>query len=260
MVSSSHLSKKEVSLEWSINLVVSLQHKHSQTFLPAHRTTSFIVVFSAAALEDSWESLGLQGDPTSPSIGRTDAEAETPMLWPPDVKNWLFGKDPDAGKDWRWEEKGMTEDEMVVWHHWLNGHELWVSSRSWWWTGKSDILQSMGSQRVGHDWVTKLNWTAADYVWPWTKSSSFHTTGFKYRQDERICLRPASIFLWGLAGPSGYTKEDPIGSLISQSSLGCCCFPKTLPEKEAGSFFTISPLSSLLLVAPFLTSLASTKR
>ena len=54
---------------------------------------------------------------------RTDAEAETPLLWPPDVKNWLIWKDPDAGKDWRWEEKGTTEDEMVGWHHWLNGHE-----------------------------------------------------------------------------------------------------------------------------------------
>ena len=57
-------------------------------------------------------------------IGRADAEAETPVLWPPDVKNWLIGKDPDAGKDWRWEEKGTTEDEMVGWHHWLNGHEF----------------------------------------------------------------------------------------------------------------------------------------
>ena len=51
--------------------------------------------------------------------GRIDAEAETPVLWPPDVKNWLTGKDPDAGKDWRWEEKGTTEDEMVGWHHQL---------------------------------------------------------------------------------------------------------------------------------------------
>ena len=55
-------------------------------------------------------------------IGRTDAEAETPVLWPPDGKNWLIWKDPDAGKDWRQEEKGTTEDEMVGWHHWLNGH------------------------------------------------------------------------------------------------------------------------------------------
>ena len=57
-------------------------------------------------------------------IGRTDAEAETLILWPPDVKNWLIGKDPDAGKDWRWEEKGMTEYVMVGWPHRLNGHEF----------------------------------------------------------------------------------------------------------------------------------------
>ena len=57
-------------------------------------------------------------------IGRTDAEAETPILWPPDAKNWLTGKDSDAGKDWRQKEKGMTEDEMVGWHHWLDGHEF----------------------------------------------------------------------------------------------------------------------------------------
>ena len=81
--------------------------------------------------EDSWESLGPQGDPTSNPkgnqswrfIGRTDAEAETPILWPPDAKNWLIGKDPDTGKDWRW-EKGMTEDKMVGWHHRLDGYEL----------------------------------------------------------------------------------------------------------------------------------------
>ena len=57
-------------------------------------------------------------------IGRTDAEAEPPILWPPDVKNWLTGKDSDAGKDWRQEEKGTTEDEMIGWHHQLNGHEF----------------------------------------------------------------------------------------------------------------------------------------
>ena len=57
-------------------------------------------------------------------IGRTDVEAETPILWPHDTKNWLIGKDPNAGKDWRWEEKGMTEDEIVGWHQQLNGHEF----------------------------------------------------------------------------------------------------------------------------------------
>ena len=57
-------------------------------------------------------------------IGRTDAEAETPILWPPHAKNWLIGKDPDAGKDWGQEEKGAMEDDMVGWHHWLSGHEF----------------------------------------------------------------------------------------------------------------------------------------
>ena len=57
-------------------------------------------------------------------IGKTDAEAETPILWPPDENKWLIWKDPDAGKDWRQEEMGMTEDEMVGWHHWLNRREF----------------------------------------------------------------------------------------------------------------------------------------
>ena len=65
-----------------------------------------------------------KGDQSWVFIERTDAEAKTPILWPPDAKNWLIGKDPDAGKDRRQEEKGTTEDEMVGWHHQLNGHEF----------------------------------------------------------------------------------------------------------------------------------------
>ena len=92
-------------------------------------------------------------------IGRTDAEAETPRLWLPDAKNWLTGKDHDAGKDWRWKEKGTTENEMVGWHHWLNGHEFEQVPEVWWWTGNPGVLQSMGLQRVGHYWATEMNWT-----------------------------------------------------------------------------------------------------
>ena len=65
-----------------------------------------------------------KGDQSWIFIGRTDAEAETPILWPTDAKNWLIGKDSDVGKDWRWEEKGTTEDEMVGWHHWHDRHEF----------------------------------------------------------------------------------------------------------------------------------------
>ena len=89
-------------------------------------------------------------------IGRTDFEAETPILWPPDVKSWLIWKDPDAGKDWG-QEKGTTVDEIVGWHHWVNGHEF-RSSGSWWWTGRPGVLLFMGLQRVRHDWATELNW------------------------------------------------------------------------------------------------------
>ena len=92
-------------------------------------------------------------------IGRTDAEAETPILWLPDVKNWLTGKDPDTRKDWRQEKKGMTEDEMVGMASPTRWTWVWASFGSWWWTGKPGVLQSMGLQRVRHDWVTELNWT-----------------------------------------------------------------------------------------------------
>ena len=100
-----------------------------------------------------------KGDQSWVFIGRTDAEAETPILWPSDVKNWQTGKEPDPGKHWRQEEKGTTEDEVVGWHHQLDAHEFeqapGVGDAQ-----ESDVLQSMGSQRVRHDWSTELNWRA----------------------------------------------------------------------------------------------------
>ena len=93
------------------------------------------------------------------SIRRTDAEAETPILWPPDAKNRLTGNDHDGGKDWRAGGEGddrgldgwMASMTQCTW--------VWVNSGSWWWTGKPGMLQSMGLQRVGHDWATELNGT-----------------------------------------------------------------------------------------------------
>ena len=93
-------------------------------------------------------------------IGMTDAE--TPILWPPDVKNWLIWKDPDAGEDWRQEEKGTTRGRdgwMASLTQWT---WVWVNSGSWWWTGRPGVLQSTGSQRVKHNWVTELNWTESN--------------------------------------------------------------------------------------------------
>ena len=89
-------------------------------------------------------------------IGKTDAESETPILWPPDAKIWFHGKDPDSGKDWRHEEKGTTEDEMASLTQWT---WVWARSGSWWWTGKPGVLQSMElqSQTQLSNW-TELSW------------------------------------------------------------------------------------------------------
>ena len=117
--------------------------------------------------EDSWKSLDCkeiqpahsEGDQSWVFIGRTDAEAETAILWLPSAKNWLTGKDPDAGKDWRWEEKGDDRG----WDGWMASPSqwtwVWVNSRSWWWTGRPGVLWSMGSQSLTwlSDW-TELNW------------------------------------------------------------------------------------------------------
>ena len=108
-------------------------------------------------LEKTWESLGQQGNQSNQFwkkstlgfIGRTDAEAEARILCPSDVKNWLIGKDADAGKDWGHSGKRVTEEEMVVWHHWLSGDEFEQTP------GKPGMLQFLGSQRVGHDLATE---------------------------------------------------------------------------------------------------------
>ena len=100
-----------------------------------------------------------EGDQSWVYFGRTDAKAETPILWSPHAKNWLIGKDPDAGRDWGQEEKGTTENEMAGWHHWLNGHEFE------WTLGVGDGQGGLACCNFGvsksqtwlSDW-TELNW------------------------------------------------------------------------------------------------------
>ena len=100
-----------------------------------------------------------EGDQPWDFFGRNDAKAETPVLWPPHAKSWLIGKDSDAGRDWGQEEKGDDRG----WDGWMASLTrwtwVWVNSGSWWWTGRPGVLWFMGSQRVGHDWATELNWS-----------------------------------------------------------------------------------------------------
>ena len=128
-------------------------------------STKELMLLNYGVGEDSWESLGLQGDPTSPPgdqpwdfFGRNDAKAETPVLWPPHAKSWLIGKDSDAGRDCGQEEKGTTEDEMAGWQHWLNGRlselrKLLMDREAW----HASIHGVAKSRTPLSDW-TELNW------------------------------------------------------------------------------------------------------
>ena len=96
-------------------------------------------------------------------IGRTGVEAETPILWPPDTKRWLIGKDPDAGEDWGQAEKGTTEDEMVGWHHWLNGHEFgWTPGVG---DGQGGLACCGSWGRKELDMTERLNWTELNWYY-----------------------------------------------------------------------------------------------
>ena len=98
-----------------------------------------------------------RGDQCWVFIGRTDAKAEMPILWPPHVKSWLIGKDPDAGKDWGQEKKGMTENEIVGWHHWLIGHGFgWTLGAG---DGQGGLVCCNSWGRKESDTTEQLNWT-----------------------------------------------------------------------------------------------------
>ena len=95
-------------------------------------------------------------------IGRTDAEAEAPKLWPPDAKNWLIGKDPETANDWKWEEKGTMEDEMVGWHHQLNGHEF--ESTPGVGNGQGGLACCSPWGRKESELTEQLNWTELNWM------------------------------------------------------------------------------------------------
>ena len=142
---------------FSSDHVWMLNHSYTRWINPSW---CFWTVLLEKTLESPLDSKEIQsvhpkGDQSWVYIVRTDAEAETPILWPPHMKSWLIGKDSDAERDWGQEQKGMTEDEMAGWHRRLDGCE------SEWTPGAGDgqrpgVLRFMGSQRVRHDWATEL--------------------------------------------------------------------------------------------------------
>ena len=135
-----------------------------------------------------------KGDQSGVFIGRTDAEAETPILWPPLAKSWLIGKDPDVGRDWGQEEKGMTEDEMAVWHHWLNGHKFgWALGFG---VGQGGLVCCSPWGCKESDTTERLNWTELNNelckrkikIIPLAMASKINNTRNKFSQNNEILV------------------------------------------------------------------------
>ena len=158
------LTKREFGIFFFVTVKEKLNLWQSLNLLWVPKNWCFWTVVLEKTLESPLYSKEIK--PVNPEgsqpwifIGRTDAEAEVPIFWPPDVKSRLIGKDPDAGKDWGQEEKGATEDEIVGWHYRLNGHE-WANSGREWRTGNLGVLKFMGSQ--SRTWLSK--WTATTLI------------------------------------------------------------------------------------------------
>ena len=125
-------------------------------------------------------------------IGRTDAEAETPIFWPPDTKNWLIGKDPNSGKDWRQEEKGMKENEMVAWHHWHDAHEFEQALGVGDGQGSLAFYSPWGCKKS--DTTERLNWIEPHSRIPGTQGPSSEKPWRKVvKQDSLLVERVFSL-------------------------------------------------------------------
>ena len=147
---------------------------HNESWVP--NNSCFWTVVLEKTLESPLDCKEIQpvhpkGNQSWVFIGRTDTEAETPIVWPPDAKNWFLGKDPDAGKDWSQEEKGMTEDAMVGWHHWLDAHELQQALGVG--NGQGSLVCCSPWIRKGSDTIEWLNWTELMFTAWWYSSFFF---------------------------------------------------------------------------------------
>ena len=166
-------------------------------------------------------------------IGRTDGEAETPILWPPDAKNWLIWKDPDTGKDWRRGEKGTTEDKMVGWHHLTQWTWVWINSGSWWWTGRPGVLQSMGTQSIRYDRVMEYTHTQVcvyKYIKPnhfalYLKLTNIFSQLWKVKVKSLSCV-------WLFAIPWTTARQASLFITNSQSLLKLMSIESVMPSNH----------------------------
>ena len=132
----SMLKSRDITLPTKVQLVKAVVFSSSHSCIWVLKNWCFWTVMLEKTLVipldcKKIQPVHLKGDQSQIFIGRTDAKAETPIFWRPDAKSWLIWKDPDVGKDWRQEEKGMTEDEMVGWHHWSELRELVMDREAW---------------------------------------------------------------------------------------------------------------------------------
>ena len=178
------LKSRDITLSTKVHLVKALSSGHIWMWeLDSElKTWCFLTVVLEKTLEGPLDCKEMQpvhpeGDQFWVFIGRTDAEAETPMLWPPDVKSWLIWKDPDAGKDWGQEEKGTTEDEVAGWHHWLNGHGFrWTPG----------VVDGQGGLLCCDSWGCKESDTTERLNWEVYSTRLFFGARFAFLSMEHI--------------------------------------------------------------------------
>ena len=195
------LKSRDITLPTKVHLVkamvfpVVMYGCESWTIKKAeHRRIDVFELWCRRRLESPLDCKEIQpvhpkGDQSWVFIGRTDVETETPILWPPDVKNWLIWKDPDAGKDWRQEEKGTTEGKMAGWHHRLNGHEFGLTPGVGDGQGGLACCGPWGCKEL--DTTERLNWTEMQEtleMWVWSLGGKHHL--------EKEMATHSSILTW----------------------------------------------------------------